>query len=101
VDAVDCTRPAVVDREAAQLEQGRRAGAGFDRSLHQSRHVDSRSVLSLGLLTSSMPASRKTSPSTVKASAAPGKKNGHHSPCRTVEFTCAQYRVTPQLVPDM
>ena len=59
-----------------------------------------RSARRRGLLTSSMPASTSTSPSTVKASAAPGKKNGHHSPCSTVEFVCAQYSVTPQLVTD-
>src|SRR5262249_10192363 len=58
----------------------------------------SRSARSRGLLTSSMPASRRTSPRTVKASAAPGKKNGHHWPRSTVEFVCAQYSVTPQLV---
>ena len=44
------------------------------------------------------PASTSVSASTVNASAAPGKKNGHHSPCSTVEFVCAQYIVTPQLV---
>ena len=39
-----------------------------------------------GVADSSMPASSSTSPRTVNASAAPGKKNGHHWPCSTVEF---------------
>jgi hypothetical protein len=48
-----------------------------------------------------MPARISTRPRTVNERAAPGKKNGHHSPWRTVEFVCAQYKVTPQLVFDM
>ena len=36
----------------------------------------------------------------MNASAAPGKKNGHHSPWSTVELVCAQYIVAPQLVFD-
>src|SRR5204862_581042 len=100
VDAVDCPRTPVLDRQRAELEQRRRIRSRLDRGFHHNRHVDVLSVRSRGLLISSIPASSSTSPSTVKASAAPGKKNGHHSPCSTVELTCAQYSVTPQLVTD-
>src|SRR5262249_58154652 len=85
----------VLDRQPAQLQQRRRVRRGLDGCLHQGRHVDALSVRSRGLLISSIPASRKTRPSTVKASAAPGKKNGHHSPWRTVELTCAPYSTPP------
>ena len=98
---------AIVDDQFPQLQDPRSARAGVRgpgptradrRGLHGADHASSasvargrqrwrrshdpafssRSARSRGLLTSSMPASTRTSPRTVKASAAPGKKNGHH-----------------------
>ncbi len=45
---------------------------------------------SRGFDTSSRPARMNTSAATVSASARPGKRNVHHSPCSTLELTCAQ-----------
>src|SRR5205807_1851261 len=114
VDAVD--RPnapraaAVLDRELPQLEERLAVRLPHRRLLRERGHAEAsaratrrpptsaassrrrsrRSVRKRGLETSSIPARRSTSPRTVNASAAPGKKNGHHSPWSTVEFVCAQ-----------
>src|SRR6266511_1893241 len=124
VDLVHRPRPlrpdAVLDRELPQLEQCRPAGARHGPLLHHARHEEAsaretrrppksvpssrrrrvRSVRRRGLLNSSLPASNSTRPRTVNASAAPGKKMGHHSSWGRVEFVCAKYSVTAQLVFD-
>ena len=97
VDAVDRDHLAVGDPEVAHLDErlariGLRHG-GECRLGHG--HFDFFFlaffiVRSRGLLSSSMPASRKTRPTTVVTSARPGNRNGHHSPWSTVELVCAQ-----------
>src|SRR5436305_10300682 len=100
VDAVDRADGAVLDGEVAHLEERRRRHGG----LHDARHAVAlppkrnrrrlrrtpRSARRRGLLTSSMPLSTSTSPTTVMPSATLGTTNGHHSPWSTVEFTWAQ-----------
>src|SRR4029079_12586283 len=91
VDAVDGADVAVGDGQAAQLEQRLTVARRHElRFFHDGGHRLPPVFRRRGLLTSSMPASRKTSPTTVSTSAMPGKKKGHHSPCRTLELTCAQ-----------
>src|SRR3954454_9788645 len=108
-DVVDGAHAAVaehvVDREPVELEQR----LGRDRSAHVARRRPKTRPASAarwesclrrrGLLTSSRPARISTSATTVSASATPGNRKHHHSPCSTVELTCAQYSVTPQLWP--
>src|SRR5205085_8010983 len=95
IDAVHCARgpgaePVLAD-ELLHVEQRRGLGRPSQGGLlHDARHArppiskatrrrrGGRSVRKRGLLTSSIPASNSTSPSTVNASAAPGKKKGHH-----------------------
>ena len=93
VDTVDCAHVPVLHLQATHLEQ-RLRGDGAHAVALPKRSLTSRprlcSVRSCGLLTSSMPASTSTRPSTVSPSARLGNRNGHHSPCSTVELTCAQ-----------
>src|SRR5262249_60954313 len=88
VDAVDGHDVAVGHGQAAQLDQ--RLAPELHRRLRLSHRGGHRDCLRRGLLISSMPASRNTSPTTVITRASPGKRNGHHSPWRTVEFVWAQ-----------
>jgi len=82
---------AVGDPEIAHLDQRLARGVRNLRQITLGHcHFDLLIVRSRGLLTSSIPASRKTSPTTVMTRARPGKRNGHHSPCSTVELVCAQ-----------
>ena len=83
VDAVDGAHPAVLDLEAAHLEQRLRRHRAHAAALPKMRVVNRPrlySVRSRGLLTSSMPARTRTRPSTVSPSARLGNMNGHHSP---------------------
>ena len=95
VDAVDGDDVAVGDAEVADLDERLALGIRDRRQVALGHgHFDFFFIVfsarRRGLLTSSIPASRKTSPTTVITRARPGKRNGHHSPCRTVEFVCAQ-----------
>ena len=100
VDAVDRDDVAIGDVEIADLDERLALGVRDRRQVALGHchfdffHFDFFfafvSARRRGLLTSSIPASRKTSPTTVITRARPGKRNGHHSPCRTVEFVWAQ-----------
>ncbi len=95
VDAVDGNDVTVGDPEVADLDERLALGIRDRRQVTLGHchfdffFIDFR-ARRRGLLTSSIPASRKTSPTTVITRARPGKRNGHHSPCRTVELVCAQ-----------
>ncbi len=99
VDAVDRDHVAVGDAEVAHLDE-RLARLGLcpqgQCRLDHGHFVAcfgfffAFAVRSRGLLSSSIPARRKTRPTTVITSARPGKRNGHHSPCSTVELVWAQ-----------
>jgi len=91
VDAVDGAHVVVRDRKPAQLDERLAGGASHAlRFVDRCRHDGRLAFRRRGFEISSMPASRNTSPTTVSTNASPGKKNGHHSPWSTVEFTCAQ-----------
>src|SRR5207249_5854361 len=86
VDVVDRAHVVVGDGKPAQLDEWRACHVRLGSSLGRHRGHRALRLRNLGFETSSIPASRKTSPTTVTTSARPGKRNGHHSPCSTVEL---------------